>query len=80
MAVSELRGKRHGLAEIEIQGTTEIDWTAQIEVDVPQSIIDADDPDALSDWADKNITDARIDDVKTSLSEQMNRQGADFVS
>lgn len=67
------------LVNIEVQGRTEVEWTARTRVDVPDSVLAQDDPDALSDWVEVNVAINSLPKDSTVNSELLIIQGVDTV-
>lgn len=67
------------LVNIEVQGRTEVEWTARTRVDVPDSVLAQDDPDTLSDWVEVNVAINSLPKDSTVNSELLIIQGVDTV-
>lgn len=65
--------------KIEVQGTTETDWTAVIEVDVPDQVLNSPDPDALSVWVEMTVSAGEIKKAREDLTSRENQTGADLL-
>lgn len=65
--------------KIEVQGTTESDWVARIEVEVPDKVLALDDPDALSEWVELNVPASVLDKARETLTTKVTHTAADLT-
>lgn len=65
---------------IEVQGRNEVDWSARLTVDVPEAVLQLDDPEALSEWVELNVPAEDIDRAKTVLTVKVEQTGADIIT
>jgi len=65
---------------VEVQRTKEIETIAKIMVNVPDAVLQLDDPEALMEWVEMNVSSDVLDREEAELTKKTCIVGADLIS
>jgi len=65
---------------VEVQRTKEIETVAKIMVNVPDAVLQLDDPEALMEWVEMNVSSDVLDREEAELTKKTCIVGADLIS
>jgi hypothetical protein len=80
LAVSDAGGAIVPRKIIEVQGREEIEWVAHVTVDVPEAVLQLDDPDGLAQWVELNVDAENIKEARQVVTSKVEQTGADIVT
>ena len=66
--------------KVEIQRRVTVESAATMELDIPEKVLEKDDPEAVLAWVEENVSETLLDAHEEQLTRTVEITGADLLS